>query len=336
MKLRNPWGVVQKGFNSTGRSREWQGKFSDKDKTSWTPELKKKLNFNPNSEDSVFYMPYDDFIENFPTLYICHYFDDYTLSTIPDVNSSKTVAVYQFNIKEEGEYYFGVSQVGIRSHPGAEYGVIGALVGRKDGEKWEFVSAKGGTATKSNWSMANCKPGKYIAMVTTTWKKKCINNEKFTFWIYGKQAIKIERVLKEKNLEKCQEFLAKMLINYVRLKILKLLRLKGRRMVGRTKEKEESIMDFLQLDSLSMLLRQMRIIMEMEQLEFSLKEVGSREVIYYFNFFLVFPPEGTEDVYGFSCPSDGVVNYKIGKNETKITVYKSLGGGGWSYSVDVY
>jgi calpain-15 len=59
VQLRNPWGIG-----------EFTGKWSDYDpKWNWVPiHEKKRLHFNQNKKDGIFFMAYDDFISEFRTL----------------------------------------------------------------------------------------------------------------------------------------------------------------------------------------------------------------------------------------------------------------------------
>ncbi len=60
LKLRNPWGRV-----------EWKGSFSDNSPL-WTSELKKYFGFTDEKDDGIFFMPFDNFIEEFENVVICH------------------------------------------------------------------------------------------------------------------------------------------------------------------------------------------------------------------------------------------------------------------------
>ena len=60
-KLRNPWG-----------NTEWQGAFADNRDSDWHPELLKFLNHDRNANDGTFWMPYDDFIQQFTQLEFCY------------------------------------------------------------------------------------------------------------------------------------------------------------------------------------------------------------------------------------------------------------------------
>jgi calpain-15 len=94
--LRNPWG---KG--------EWTGEYSDSS-TAWTEKYKNQLGWS-DVDDGAFYMKVEDFIDNFEGVTICHYRENYFLSSMHDLNGENTFATYQFNIESTGDYYFGLS-----------------------------------------------------------------------------------------------------------------------------------------------------------------------------------------------------------------------------------
>ena len=54
-------------------------------------------------------MKVEDFIDNFEGVTICHYRENYFLSSMHDLNGENTFATYQFNIESTGDYYFGLS-----------------------------------------------------------------------------------------------------------------------------------------------------------------------------------------------------------------------------------
>eukprot|EP01038_Epipyxis_sp_PR26KG_P011932 gene11932-15972_t len=64
LKIRNP----------PGDHSEWKGDWSDNSKL-WTRRLKKKLDFQDDSNDNTFYMTFDDFCNVFRKLYICKYYN---------------------------------------------------------------------------------------------------------------------------------------------------------------------------------------------------------------------------------------------------------------------
>ena len=59
IQLRNPWG-----------SGEWTGDWSD-DSELWTTRMKNVLNYNVFEDDGVFWMDWNDFMEEFETIYVC-------------------------------------------------------------------------------------------------------------------------------------------------------------------------------------------------------------------------------------------------------------------------
>ena len=74
MQVKNPW-----------RKKRWKGPFSANDTTSWTPQLREKLNFDPSiaisSDDGMFWIDYDSVRRHFRGLF---------LNWNPDLFSFKT------------------------------------------------------------------------------------------------------------------------------------------------------------------------------------------------------------------------------------------------------
>ncbi|CEM11427.1 unnamed protein product [Vitrella brassicaformis CCMP3155] len=68
IKLRNPWG--REGV-------EWKGDFSD-GSHQWTTRLKRLLEYEPLPGDGIFWMSFEDFVNQFDDVYICRVFDDPT------------------------------------------------------------------------------------------------------------------------------------------------------------------------------------------------------------------------------------------------------------------
>ena len=64
LKLRNP----------PGDHGEWQGDWSD-DWPGWNARLKMKLEVVEDEDDGCFFISFDDFCQNFRTLYLCRYYD---------------------------------------------------------------------------------------------------------------------------------------------------------------------------------------------------------------------------------------------------------------------
>lgn len=202
LKLRNPWG-----------SGEWTGDYSD-NSSKWTPQLKKMLEWS-EADDGIFFMKVEDFMEYFENVAICHYRDDYFLSSLKDFNPKNTFACYQMNIEIEGDYYFGLSQPD-KNHfdTGHTYAMMSIVVARQNGGVLEYVGGKG-YPQRDIWFMSKCKPGKYVAFVSTNWDNA--NTDDFSIWTYGPKAIGIERVIKPENLKKVPDMLAQTIMSYVRI-----------------------------------------------------------------------------------------------------------------------
>ncbi len=201
-KLRNPWG-----------SGEWTGDYSDKC-GKWTPALKQKVGWS-SEDDGIFFIKVEDFVKYYDNVAICHYRDDYVKSSLPDFNSKDTFASYQFNVETEGEYYYGLSQPD-KNHfkEGHTYAMLSIMVARQNSNGTLKYIGGSGYPKRDVWFMANCKPGKYIAFVTTSWDNS--NTDDFAIWAYGPKAIGIERVTQAGNLSKIPSMLAETIMDHVR------------------------------------------------------------------------------------------------------------------------
>ena len=100
VKLRNPWG-----------EKEFIGDWSDKS-SKWTPEIKKKVDFQEDKDDGIFYMSYDDFIKNYEILEILKMKDGY--GTVASCKIKKTEAhkcqIIQFEISEKKQIFINLYQ----------------------------------------------------------------------------------------------------------------------------------------------------------------------------------------------------------------------------------
>ena len=59
IKLRNPWG-----------DGEWTGDWSDESEL-WTTRMRNVLDFNIIDDDGIFWMDFNDFYDEFDTVYVC-------------------------------------------------------------------------------------------------------------------------------------------------------------------------------------------------------------------------------------------------------------------------
>lgn len=195
--MRNPWG-----------SGEWKGDYSDKSPL-WNNDLKKKVNFT-DVDDGTFYMKFEDFTKNFDGATVCHYRNDYTLSSIHDFNGENDFAIYQFNIEKNGDYYFGMSQPDKNMmKAGHTYGMLSVIIARIDEggkREVEYIGGKG-YPKRDIWFMAACKKGKYLAFVNTHWDNA--NSDEFSLWSYGPKLVKFQRVEEPPNIKKGVDYFEK-------------------------------------------------------------------------------------------------------------------------------
>ena len=100
IELRNPW----------GNGDEWNGRWGDQDRRSWTARLRKLHNMEHPKPDGRFFMPYKDFLRFFNQYSICYYEDDYFLSSFNDELESEFIACYGVKVTRPGDYYVLLGQ----------------------------------------------------------------------------------------------------------------------------------------------------------------------------------------------------------------------------------
>lgn len=163
-------------------------------------------------------MKLEDFIDNFEGVTICHYRKKYFQSSMHDYNGKDTFATYQFNIDSQGDYYFGLSQPDKNMYKtGHCYGLLSIVIARIEGDGYKNVIYEGGKGypKRDVWFRTDCKPGKYLAFVTTSWDMSY--SSEFSIWSYGPQTLKFERIKQKTNLLTCVKLFKQAIINKVRL-----------------------------------------------------------------------------------------------------------------------
>ena len=100
VKLRNPWG-----------EKEFIGDWSDKS-SKWTDEIKKKVDFEEDKDDGIFYMSYDDFVKYYEILEILKMKEGY--GTVASCKIKKTEAykcqIIKFELKEKRHIFINLYQ----------------------------------------------------------------------------------------------------------------------------------------------------------------------------------------------------------------------------------
>lgn len=97
VKLRNPWGT-----------NEWKGDWSDNSML-WTPELKKKANFN-SSPDGTFFMDFYDFIDYFSFITVCKIFDNFKYNCVHSDHKQGKFKLIQMKVPEKATIYLTLTQ----------------------------------------------------------------------------------------------------------------------------------------------------------------------------------------------------------------------------------
>ena len=181
LQIRNPWG-----------RGEWSGNWGDKSSL-WTPEFKKQAGW-VDADDGVFFMTYSDFKNNFETVTIGYYHDDYFYSYLQSQNADEAMDMKQFTVDQPGEYYLGVSQPSkyLFSHdPKYEYGYISTVIVRKlDNGTFKFIDGFASN-NRDPWCKVKLEKGNYLALIYTNWESA---NTTYTFWTYGVKNTVIKKI----------------------------------------------------------------------------------------------------------------------------------------------
>lgn len=178
VKLRNPFANL-----------EWNGDWSDNSPL-WTPDLKSALGYS-NSNDGVFFMSFEHFLEYFTDVQICRIHDSYNYNSIKIKSNPRKGSYFVANVENDGQYYFIVDQE--MQQESIMYIDITIVLGKKEGDGYTYVS---GSHKGENeiWVEGKLSPGEYIIYVKTPWMDG--NNNDFTLSIYGSSPVNIEKVPK--------------------------------------------------------------------------------------------------------------------------------------------
>ena len=194
LKLRNPWG-----------SGEWKGDWGDDSKLWNKAGTKEKAGWT-SDDDGTFFMRFDDFCENFSAVTVCHYHDDYILSTVKGNNKDEQMDVKQFTINKKGSYYLGMSQPDQKQFGHDEdydFGYLSCTILKKDGESFKYIDGFAYTR-RDIWAKIELEEGSYLAIIYTNWNSA---NTQYSFWAYGPQNVPIKSVTEARNKDKCLDYL---------------------------------------------------------------------------------------------------------------------------------
>ena len=98
--MRNPWG-----------DKEWLGRFSDNSED-WNYidyQTTNKLLLDRKSNDGIFYMPFEDFTQQFYDVQICLVNDSFKYNFVKATSTAKTGKLFKIEIKTAGQYYFTIN-----------------------------------------------------------------------------------------------------------------------------------------------------------------------------------------------------------------------------------
>ena len=98
VKLRNPWGYLQ-----------WKGAWSFNSKN-WTPELRKKFNYEHSPNDGSFYMTMEDFLKYFGVFTFCKFNPFYVHTSLKMKFQSFSSIYVHFKAPSSSNYMLSLYQ----------------------------------------------------------------------------------------------------------------------------------------------------------------------------------------------------------------------------------
>ena len=101
LKIKNPWRPIGDPSSKDSSHGEWTGPYSNSDKKSWNPQLKKLAKFD-KLKSGEFYMTYEDFKDSFKYYTITYLHKNFKTSFI-EKRSSINQRLYKFNFTLEDE-----------------------------------------------------------------------------------------------------------------------------------------------------------------------------------------------------------------------------------------
>ncbi|CAI2386441.1 unnamed protein product [Moneuplotes crassus] len=108
IKIRNPW----KNF-------DWEGDWSDESDL-WTSEIKEEAEYE-SSENGIFYMTLEDYLESFVASVICKIHDDYEYTRFEVKQDIGSHSVLKLQVVQDSKIFLNLSQLAYRIVP-KEYG----------------------------------------------------------------------------------------------------------------------------------------------------------------------------------------------------------------------
>lgn len=202
LHLRNPWG-----------RGEWKGDWGDESPLWDTPGAREEAGWKSGEDDGMFYMRFDDFCENFSAVTICHYHNDYILSTLKGDNDDEKLDVRQFTVNKAGSYYIGLSQPDSKQFkPEDEYemGYLSCTIIKREGTNVKFIDGFA-SSRRDIWSKMELEEGSYLAIMYTNWNSA---NTLYSFWAYGPQNVPIKKVYGQSYKDICMNILYDALLQH--------------------------------------------------------------------------------------------------------------------------
>ena len=164
VKLRNPWGF-----------EEWTGAWSDNDTKNWTPELKKKFDYQ-SKDDGIFFMDFSDYLDFYYTTSICKYQATDKFWYYSDVDTVNEFAVFEFKLKKAKDklkLFLAVTQLNSRFKDSKdfEYAPLQVMVAKVVGDQLLFIDGDAIEFSFVHLELQGLTAGKYFVFTKPKWNK---------------------------------------------------------------------------------------------------------------------------------------------------------------------
>lgn len=189
VKLRNPWG-----------SKEWKGPWGDDDPV-WDTipqDVKKKVGYQRNNDDGIFFMPINDFKKAYGDVQICMVHDNFKYVSLPLKTQRKRGVYIEVDVKVEGDYYFTILQPTKRlmTHdPSYKYSLAKIVVGKRNSNDFRFVKARQ-QVHREVFVQARLTPGIHVIYCKVDWFSPS-GEGNFVLSSYGIGEVSFQQIHKE-------------------------------------------------------------------------------------------------------------------------------------------
>lgn len=180
IKLRNPWGKGESVISWCDQDKRWNDV---------SAEEKKRIGFDGNPNDGVFFQAYDDFIKDFRILNVAEVNDEASYVYHVQRPKKRKGCYFKVSIFKEGKYSFQLNQTPDRAYQEQhqkmyKYQPATLLIGRVEGKLIEYYEGSQ-SAYRTLFKKHRLPPGEYIVFAKIAFNEQFEMDYEVTLAIYG-------------------------------------------------------------------------------------------------------------------------------------------------------